>query len=84
MFLDVIDLIAHWVSPRLQIQFEMGATDLRIFHPNGQPFLTYVEIAQQAEQERQRAEQAEAKTKRLADRLREMGIDADQIQFLYS
>ncbi|WP_448563512.1 Uma2 family endonuclease [Trichothermofontia sp.] len=85
-FLDVIDPIANWVSPRLQIQFELGDTDLRISRPDGQPFLSYVEIAQQAaqerrrtEQERQRAEQAEARAKRLADRLREMGIDADQV-----
>ncbi|UZQ55980.1 Uma2 family endonuclease [Trichothermofontia sichuanensis B231] len=92
-FLDVIDPIDNWVSPRLQIRFEMGASDLHIFRPDGQPFLTYVEIARQveqerqraeqerqrAEQERQRAEQAEAKAKRLADRLRQMGIDADQV-----
>ena len=85
-FLDVIELIADWVSPLLQIKFNLTEEQLQIFHPDGQRFLSYEEIVQQlgvesqkAETERQRAEKAEARANILADKLREMGIDPDQI-----
>lgn len=70
--LHVIDPIEGWTSPRLGVRFEKENGDLRIIRPDGQRFLTYLELQQQAEQERQRAE-------RLAQRLREMGIDPGQI-----
>ncbi|GIV15147.1 MAG: hypothetical protein KatS3mg022_0582 [Armatimonadota bacterium] len=70
--LHVIDPIEGWTSPRLGVRFEKENGDLRIIRPDGQRFLTYLEPQQQAEQKRQRAE-------RLAQRLREMGIDPEQI-----
>ncbi|MGA9383105.1 MAG: Uma2 family endonuclease [Phormidium sp.] len=81
--LEVIDPIEGWVSPRLGIRFEM-AEELQIFAPNGDRFMTSVELAQlreqerqRAENERQRAEQAEARSQMLEARLRELGIDPD-------
>jgi Uma2 family endonuclease len=63
---EVIDVIQDWVSPRLGIRFDLSGEELQIYRPNGDRFLTYVEIAQnlererlRSEQERQRAEQAE-------------------------
>jgi hypothetical protein len=76
-FLDVIEPINQWVSPRLKIRFEPGETDLQVYHPDGTRFLTYIEIAQRAEQAEERAEQAEERAARLAERLRELGIDPD-------
>ncbi|NER78692.1 MAG: hypothetical protein F6K42_03760 [Leptolyngbya sp. SIO1D8] len=55
--LEAITSIRGWVSPRLQIRFELSEETLTIYDPAGIPFLSYVEIAQQLEQERQRAEQ---------------------------
>ncbi|ELS04359.1 hypothetical protein Xen7305DRAFT_00040900 [Xenococcus sp. PCC 7305] len=78
-FLDVIEPIADWVSPLLQIKFGLADDELQLFHPNGQRFLKYIEIAQRAEDERQPAEDAEKKASLLAEKLREMGIDPDQI-----
>lgn len=78
-FLDLIESIADWVSPRLQIKFDLSTEQLQIFRPDGQKFLSYVEIAQRAEKERQRAEEAEEKVNRLAEKLREMGIDPEQV-----
>ena len=85
-FLDVIDSMVDWVSPQLQIRFDLSAEELQIFRPDGQRFLSYVEIAQRAEEERQRAEEerqradtAENKASRYAEKLREMGIDPDQV-----
>lgn len=70
--LRAIDQAEGWTSPRLGVRFEKEDGELRIIRPDGRRFLTYLELQQQAEQERQRAE-------RLAQRLREMGIDPEQI-----
>ncbi|MEB3232277.1 MAG: Uma2 family endonuclease [Leptolyngbyaceae bacterium] len=92
-FLDMIDPMDNWVSPRLNIRFDLSGEALQIFRPDGQRFLSYTEIAEQAEQERQRAEDerqraegerqraeaAEEKAQRLAERLRTLGIDPDEI-----
>lgn len=62
-----------WRSPRLGIGFDLSQPELVIYRPDGQPFLSSVELAQraevaqqQAEMERQRAEvaQQQAETER--------------------
>jgi Uma2 family endonuclease len=85
-FLELIESMTDWTSPRLNIRFMVSDQELQIYRPDGNRFLGYTEIAQQAEQEhqraeqeRQRAEQAEARAAKLAERLREMGIDPDQV-----
>jgi len=91
--LVVIDQIHNWISPRLGIRFDMSGEELQIYRPDGQPFASYVEIAQRAEQAEQRAEQAEQRaeqaasqleqqrqrTEQLAEHLRAVGIDPDHI-----
>ncbi len=64
----------------------MSGEELQIYRPDGQPFASYVEIAQRAEQAEQRAEQTASqleqqrqRTEQLAERLKAMGIDPDQI-----
>jgi hypothetical protein len=46
-----------WVSPRLGIRFEMGREEMELYRPDGERFLTYVELMGQREKERDRAEQ---------------------------
>ena len=70
--LRVIDEIQGWVSPRLGVCFEIEDGELRVIRPDRQRFMTYLELQQQAEHERQRAA-------KLAQRLRELGIDPEQI-----
>lgn len=91
--LEVIDQMAGWVSPRLGVRFELSESELQLYRPDGQRFLTYLELDQQrqqerqekelalqlAEQERQRAEQAEAQLKALQNLLQERGIDPNQL-----
>ena len=79
--LEVINPINGWVSPRLGVRFELSE-ELEIYRPDGQRFVTYVQMAQRAEQERQKAEQAQSmleqerqRAERLAERLRAAGID---------
>ncbi|MFB2917834.1 MULTISPECIES: Uma2 family endonuclease [Aerosakkonema] len=70
--LEVIDPINNWVSPRLGIRFDMSGEELQIYHPDGQTFATYVELARAREE-------AEARVQALEARLRKMGIDPEQI-----
>ena len=59
-YLDAIEPIDHWISPFLKIRFESSSEELEIYRPDGDRFLSYVEIAQNREQEKQRADRAEA------------------------
>lgn len=84
--LDVVEIADNLVSPRLGIRFEPSETELKIYRPDGVKFLSYVEINQQLEVERQRAEETEAKliaeqqrNQRLVERLRQMGINPDEL-----
>ena len=70
--LEVIEPMEGWVSPRLGVRFELSEADLEIYRPNGQKFISYGELEEQSELDRQRAE-------RLAAKLRELNIDPDRI-----
>lgn len=82
--LEVIEEINGWVSPRLQIRFQITAEGLEIYRPDGQRFLTYSELGleleqarSRADQERSRAEQAQEQVDRLAAQLRAAGLEPD-------
>ncbi len=77
--LDVIDPVAGWVSPRLGIRFDTSGAVLQLLRPDGEPFATYTEIAQQLQQAQTRAEQERQRAERLAERLRAAGIDPEQV-----
>lgn len=70
--LNVIEQMNGWVSPRLGIRFEMTDSGLEIYRPDGRKFLTPVELDQ-------RAQEAEQRVQRLEARLRELGIDPEQV-----
>jgi predicted transposase/invertase (TIGR01784 family) len=50
-----------------------------LYRPDGERFLTYVEIAQRFEEERQRAEQAEQARRDAVPRLLGMGLSVEQV-----
>jgi Uma2 family endonuclease len=54
--LEAIELMSGWISPRLNIRFEVEGIELQIYQPNGERFLNFVEMSEQREIERQRAE----------------------------
>jgi len=68
--LEEIAPMAGWVSPRLGIRFEIERGTLQLYRPDGERFTTYVDLSEQRDQERQRAE-------RLAARLRALGIEPE-------
>ncbi|HEY9850472.1 MAG TPA: Uma2 family endonuclease [Leptolyngbyaceae cyanobacterium] len=51
-----IEQMNGWVSPRLGIRFELKEDTLEIYRPDGQKFLTPVELDRLREEEKQRAE----------------------------
>jgi Uma2 family endonuclease len=77
--LEEISEMQGWVSPQLGIRFELAESDLVLYRPDGRRFLSSVELNQCAEQERDRADSAQAHLNRLAARLRELGVDPEQV-----
>jgi Uma2 family endonuclease len=85
-WLEEIEQINGWVSPRLGIRFELKEDTLEIYRHDNQRFLTPVELDRLRQQERQRAEEALAQLEQerqryqaLIERLRERGIDPEQV-----
>lgn len=91
--LHPIEQMDGWVSPRLAVRFQMAEAGLQLYRPDGEPFLTTLELEQRALQAEERARQAEEraqmaeselererqKSQAIADRLREMGIDPNEL-----
>ena len=77
--LNYIESMEGWVSPRLEIHFETASGDLEIYRPDGLKFLSYVELSRQIEQERQEKELVRQKADRLSEKLREMGINPEEV-----
>jgi len=82
--LEEIESMDGWISPRLGVRFERDGDTLVLYQPDGERFLTFVELIaqreqerQNAEQERQNAEQERQRAERLAARLRELGGDPE-------
>jgi Uma2 family endonuclease len=71
--------MAGFVSPRLQIRFEPGEgpDNLAIIRPDGNRFLTYGQLMDQFEAERQRGEIERQRADRYLAKLRELGIEPE-------
>lgn len=61
--LESVMFTADWTSPLLGIRFVMTDKELKIYRPDGQKFLSYVEL--------------ETKQEKFAAKLRELGINPD-------
>ncbi len=82
--LNPVENMRGWTSPLLKIRFEPADDDLYIFGPDGNRFLSPLELRRlfqseqkKSEAEYQRAEAERLRAERLAARLRELGIEAD-------
>ncbi|MCW6036134.1 Uma2 family endonuclease [Spirulina subsalsa FACHB-351] len=69
-----IENLQNWTSPRLGIRFVLTASTLEIYRPDGRPFLSFLELEQRGEAERQRAEQERQR----AEQERRRAQQADQ------
>lgn len=91
--LEIIDFTDTWTSPRLGIRFVLKPETLEIYKPNGDRFLTFVELGQLLENTKAKLETSEAKletseakletsearNQRLMARLQELGIDPESV-----
>jgi Uma2 family endonuclease len=89
--LEEIENMQGWQSPLTQVTFRLDGDHLEVTRPDGEVFLTPVEMGmaldaerqradeerQRAAEERQRAEASELRAAKLAERLRSLGIDPD-------
>ncbi|NEP79341.1 MAG: Uma2 family endonuclease [Okeania sp. SIO3B3] len=76
--LEVIPEINGWVSPRLGIRFELTAETLEIYRPDGEKFLTSVELDRLRELEKQRAEQIQQQLDQEKQRAEQIQQQLDQ------
>ena len=67
-----------WVSPRLGIRFSQAKGDLEVYRPDGQRFLSSVELDAQAQQERDRAQQERDRAQQERDRAEQERDRAEQ------
>jgi Uma2 family endonuclease len=91
--LDLVDVNHEWISPLLGIRFDLSAPNLAFYHPDGTPFLSFLELEQRAETAEQRAETAEQRAETPEQRAEQvqtaleqailqllgMGISVDQV-----
>jgi Uma2 family endonuclease len=72
--LEEIPSLLGWISPRLQVRFEMVNGELQLFGPDGRKFASYIELVTQQEQERFAKEEAQ----RQAEQARQQAEQARQ------
>ncbi len=77
--LNVIEEMNNWVSPRLGIKFVLTSDNLEIYRPDGERFLTFVELGQLRQQERQKIQQLQQAQKEAIPRLYDLGLTLEQI-----
>ena len=68
--LERIPQMDGWVSPRLGIRFDMSLGELQVLGPDGDPLISYIEMAELRHQERRRVE-------RLRAQIRALGLEPD-------
>lgn len=74
-----IEDASGFVSPLLGIKFEVAKGELAVYGPDGRRFGTPVEMAEERDEERQRADEERQRAEKLAAKLRELGIDPNGI-----
>lgn len=57
--LDFIEEMKGWVSPRLGVRFDVAESGLQMYRPDGERFLTFLELGQQRREAEQRLQTVE-------------------------
>lgn len=75
-----IPSMTNWVSPLLGICFDwVEGAELKLSRPDGQHFLSSVQLAQRLQQSEIELSLERNRSNRLAERLRALGIDPDDV-----
>ena len=73
-----------WVSPLLGIQFSQSNRDLEIYTPDGQRFLSSIEMNQKMIQQEQRANALDEKIRSAVINLLGLGLSVEQVSVALS
>jgi Uma2 family endonuclease len=79
LFLDRIEVMDGWISPRLGIKFQLTENDLHITHPDGRVFETFDNVATERDLLLVEKQQLEIDKNKRDAKLRELGIDPDTL-----
>ena len=84
--LKVIESMQGWVSPRLQIRFDLNPDTLIIYRPDGERFYTFVELGQLRQEAENRAQEAENRAQAAENTIQQaipqllaMGLSPEQV-----
>jgi Uma2 family endonuclease len=77
--LESIEQPTDWISPLLGIRFKLEANELEIYRPDGQLFSSFIDLDLRRQAAEQRADTAEQLSEKLAAKLRELGIDPENL-----
>ena len=85
--LKPIEQMNGWISPRLGIRFEMTEESLELYDPEGERFLTSVELKQQVREAQEKAtvaleqaQQARAEKQQLQEQLQQTQVEKQELQ----
>jgi Uma2 family endonuclease len=79
LFLDRIEVMDGWISPRLGITFRLSGDELTITHPDGRIFETFDTVANERDLLLAEKQQLEIEKNKRDAKLRELGIDPDTL-----
>lgn len=85
--------LQRWESPLLKVRFEKSDSAFQMYHPDGEPFITFRELEQRNRmlnlqykeerdlrlQERKRYLEVENRNRLMSEKLRALGIDPDSL-----
>ena len=77
--LQLVSEMLGWVSPRLNIRFELTTDTLEIYRPDGERFLTYVELGEQLAAERELRQAGQLRIQSLEEKLRKLGVNPESL-----
>jgi Uma2 family endonuclease len=77
--LDEIPRMEGWISPRLGIRFDLSGSELTIYGPNGQRFLTYQELAEERDRLAQERDQAAQERDQVAEAHHRLAQEHDRL-----
>lgn len=78
-FLDRIEEMNNWTSPRLGISFRLIGDEIQIMHPDGRIFETFDDVATERDLLLAAKQQLESDKGKRDAKLRELGIDPDAL-----
>ena len=79
LFLDRIEVMDGWISPRLGITFRLSGEELTLIHPDGRIFETFDTVATERDLLLAQKQQLEIEKNKRDAKLRELGIDPDTL-----